>query len=125
MAAITSALFREAPEEPEVAESGRRRRSPYYLLLPGLGWLVLFFIVPLISVFLTSLQKPLGATPASGYTAGFRLSNYTDALSNYGTEFIRSFVYSGIATVLALLIAFPLAYFIAFRAGRWRDIWSS
>jgi spermidine/putrescine transport system permease protein len=65
---------------------------------------------------------PVGSTPSAGYTAGFRFANYTDALSKYSTEFFRSFVYSGIATALALVIAFPLAYFIAFRAGKWRNL---
>jgi spermidine/putrescine transport system permease protein len=39
-----------------------------------------------------------------------------------GEQFVRSFVYAGIATVLALAISYPLAYFIAFKAGRWRNL---
>jgi spermidine/putrescine transport system permease protein len=48
-------------------------------------------------------------------------ANYTDALTLYNTQFVRSFIYSGMATAIALLLAYPLAYTIAFKAGRWRN----
>jgi len=100
----------------------KRGRIAYWLLLPGMLWLFIFFVIPLFSLFVTSLQEPLGATPSAGYGPGFRLANYTDSLTTYAPEFIRSFVYAGLATVLCLVISFPLAYFIAFKAGRWRNI---
>jgi len=100
----------------------KRGRVAYWLLLPGMLWLFIFFVIPLFSLFVTSLQEPLGATPSAGYGPGFRFANYTDALTTYTPEFIRSFVYAGLATVLCLVISFPLAYFIAFKAGRWRNI---
>ena len=98
----------------------RRARTGYLLLIPGIGWLAIFFIVPLISLFATSLQAPTGKNGV--YQAAFQVSNYAEAISEYWPQFVRSFAYSGIATVLALVIAYPLAYFIAFRAGKWRAL---
>lgn len=98
----------------------RRARTAYLLLLPGIAWLGLFFVVPLVSLFFTSLQSPTG-TPGV-YQPGFEIANYVTAISDYWPQFIKSFIYSGIATVLALVIAYPLAYFIAFKAGKWRAL---
>jgi spermidine/putrescine transport system permease protein len=100
----------------------KRGRIAYWLLLPGMLWLLVFFVVPLVTLFVTSLQEPLGATPSAGYGPGVRFANYTEALSKYGPEFVRSFAYAGIATIMCLIVSFPLAYFIAFKAGRWRNI---
>jgi spermidine/putrescine transport system permease protein len=95
----------------------RRRLVPYFLLGPGLIWLILFFVVPLYFMGRLSLYEgTLG-----DYTFGFEWSNYTDSLSRFDDQFVRTFVYAGVATVLALLIAYPLAYAIAFRGGRWRN----
>ena len=98
----------------------RRARTAYLLLLPGIAWLGLFFVVPLVSLFFTSLQSPTGS--AGVYQPGFEVANYVTAISDYWPQFIKSFIYSGIATVLALVIAYPLAYFIAFKAGKWRAL---
>ncbi|MFM7211508.1 MAG: ABC transporter permease [Actinomycetota bacterium] len=98
----------------------RRARTAYLLLLPGIAWLGLFFVVPLVSLFFTSLQSPTG-TPGV-YQPGFEVANYLTAISDYWPQFVKSFIYSGIATVLALVIAYPLAYFIAFKAGKWRAL---
>ena len=102
------------------AAAQRRPRTAYLLLIPGLLWLGVFFVVPLISLFFTSLQAPTDR--AGVYQPAFQVSNYLTALQEYWPVFIKSFIYSGIATVLALIIAYPLAYFIAFRAGRWRAL---
>ena len=98
----------------------RRRKTslPYLLLLPGLGWLVVFFAVPLVYMALESLKT---GTIDTGFQLTWEFSNYTDALKNYDEQFIRSFEYAGLATLIALLIGYPLAYVIAFRAGRWRN----
>ena len=79
-----------------------------------------FFVVPIVSLFFTSLQAP--TDQAGIYQPALQVSNYLVALQDYWPQFIRSFIYSGIATVLALVIAYPLAYFIAFRAGPWRAL---
>lgn len=98
------------------------RTTPYWLLLPGMLWLTVFFVVPLVSLFSTSLQSPISDNPDDGYYFNWDFANYTEAIARYGEQFVRSFVYAGIATLLALAIAYPLAYFIAFRAGRWKAL---
>jgi spermidine/putrescine transport system permease protein len=96
----------------------RKAALPYLLLLPGLGWLLLFFAVPLVIMFLESLKT---GTIDTGFTLTWEFSNYTDALSDYREQFLRSFEYAGLATLIALLIGYPLAYVIAFRGGRYRN----
>jgi spermidine/putrescine transport system permease protein len=91
---------------------------PYLLLLPGLGFLAVFFLVPLVIMWLESLKT---GTIDTGFTLTWEFSNYTDALSDYNEQFLRSFEYAGLATLFALLIGYPLAYVIAFRGGRWRN----
>jgi spermidine/putrescine transport system permease protein len=97
----------------------RKAALPYLLLLPGLGWLVLFFAIPLVYMFLESLKS--GSPFGGGFTLTWEFSNYTNAWSDYSEQFIRSFEYAGLATGIALLIGYPLAYVIAFRGGRWRN----
>ena len=92
---------------------------PYLLLAPGLAFLALFFVVPTYYLAHTSLQE--GSVDV-GYTFSWAWSNYSDAISAYHEQFVRSLVYAGIATVLALLISYPLAYWIAFRGGRWKSL---
>ncbi len=96
----------------------RKAALPYLLLLPGLGWLVLFFAIPLFIMFLESLKT---GTIDTGFKLTWEFSNYTDALKTYDEQFIRSFEYAGLATLIALLIGYPLAYVIAFRGGRYRN----
>ncbi len=93
--------------------------TPYLLLLPGIVWLVLFFVAPLGFLGYQSLQT---GTFDTGYTFDWAFSNYWDAISDYHEQFVRSFVYAGIATTLALLVSYPLVYWIAFRAGRWKNV---
>src|SRR5881227_466518 len=93
----------------------RRALFPYLLLLPGLAWLVAFFLVPVLTQSYVSLQS---GNLEQGYQFDWAWHTYSDALSNYGDQFIRSFYYAGVATVLALIISFPLAYYIAFKSRR-------
>ncbi len=93
--------------------------TPYLLLLPGIAWLVLFFVAPLGFLGYQSLQT---GTFDTGYTFDWAFSNYWDAIRDYHVQFVRSFVYAGIATILALLVSYPLVYWIAFRAGRWKNV---
>ncbi len=99
----------------------RKSRTGYFLLLPGMTWLAIFFAIPFVTLFMTSLQAPV-AGKSGQYTPAFQIRNYPEALVEYWPQFLRSFIYAGIATALALLIAYPLAYFIAFKAGRWRAL---
>lgn len=98
-----------------------RRAPPYLLLLPGLLWLTVFFAAPILSLAGTSLQTREPGT-LDRFVQTFRFANYLDYAQQYATQFGRSFLYAGIATVAALLISYPLAYLIAFRAGRWRNL---
>jgi spermidine/putrescine transport system permease protein len=91
---------------------------PYLLLLPGLGWLVLFFAVPLGYMLFESLKS---GTPDTGFLFNWEFSNYSSAISDFHEQFLRSFEYAGMATALSLVIGYPLAYVIAFRGGRWRN----
>jgi spermidine/putrescine transport system permease protein len=93
--------------------------APMLLLLPGLAWLAVFFAVPLGFLGYQSLQSGSFLT---GYSFTWSFANYPDAISEYSDQFIRSFVYAGIATILCLLIAYPLVYWIAFRGGRWKNL---
>jgi len=97
----------------------RRRTAPYLLLAPGLAWLALFFVVPMYYLLNTSLQT--GSLDV-GYTFNWAWHNYKDALTLYQDQFLRSIEYAGVATLLALVIAYPLAYWIALRSGRYRNL---
>jgi len=93
--------------------------TPYLLLLPGIAWLAVFFLVPLGFLGYQSLES---GSFESGYSFTWEFSNYWDAISTYNEQLIRSFLYAGIATVIALLVAYPLVYWIAFRGGRWKNL---
>ncbi|HEY1367204.1 MAG TPA: ABC transporter permease [Gaiellaceae bacterium] len=97
----------------------RRWLTPYFLLAPGLAWLAVFFVVPMYYLANTSLQT---GSLEVGYTFTWAWHNYTDAISTYHTQFVRSLEYAGIATAIALVVSYPLAYWIAFRGGRWKNL---
>jgi spermidine/putrescine transport system permease protein len=92
---------------------------PYLLLAPGLAFLAFFFLIPTYYLANTSLQT---GDLFSGYVFTWAWSNYSDAITSYEAQFIRSLEYAGLATVIAFLIGYPLAYWIAFRAGRWKNL---
>lgn len=94
------------------------RLTPYLLLAPGVLWLAFFFLIPLCFLGYQSLQS--GIYPNFEFTWAF--SNFADAFSDYRAQFFRSFLYAGLATIACLLLAFPLVYWIAFRAGPWRNL---
>ncbi|MBK8294210.1 MAG: ABC transporter permease [Solirubrobacterales bacterium] len=97
----------------------RQRMVPYWLLGPGLVWLALFFVLPMY--FMGELSLKTGSL-ADGYQLTWATQNYTDAISQYSTQFVRAFYYAGTATIICLLIGYPLAYAIAFKAGRWKNL---
>ena len=99
----------------------RRALAPYGLLKPGILWLSLFFLAPLWSMVIMSLsskQSRFDFFPSFSW----HWENYRIALTDFRPQFIRSFSYAGIATVLTVLIGYPLAYVIAFRGGKYRNI---
>ncbi len=97
------------------------KRIPYALIVPGTAFLFLFFIVPLITLFKISLSnKPDRLRPEYDFT--WEWGNYEQAFTRFGGHLVRAFVYAGIATVLCIVIAYPIAYFIAFKAGRFKTV---
>jgi spermidine/putrescine transport system permease protein len=102
----------------------KRKLTPFLLLLPGGLWLGIFFVVPIFILFMTALQTPLPGGLPGQFVQTFTFSNFVEVLSR--PQFIaalgRSFLYASIATLLALAIGYPLAYAIAFKAGRYKNI---
>ena len=100
---------------------GTRVRSglaPYLLALPGGLWLAIFFVVPMLVMLSVSLQT---GNVVDGFAQTFNFGVYPDAISQYSSQFIRSFAYGGICTVLCILLAYPMAYWIAFHGGQRRS----
>jgi spermidine/putrescine transport system permease protein len=98
-----------------------RRLTPYLLLIPGLGWLAVFFIIPLVQLAAVSLQSGFPGYPGY-YYRDVNVGNYATALSEFAGHFGRSILYAGLATLFAFCLAYPLAYTMAFKAGRWRNV---
>ena len=96
-------------------------RTPYLLLLPGFLVLFTFFILPIVNLAQTSTQTPLAGGDTGQYEQTLRFQNYIDAFIENREQFTRSFVFALIATVLALMISYPLAYAIAFKAGKYKN----
>ena len=96
----------------------RRKLLPWLFIGPGLLWLLLFFLYPLLNQVSVSLMT---GNPEQGYELTWAFHNYWDAISEYKEQFGRSIAYAGISTILCLIIGFPLAYFTAFHAGRWKS----
>ncbi|AQA05000.1 ABC transporter permease [Mycobacterium sp. MS1601] len=107
-----------------VASSSRQRSkiAPYLMILPGLAYLGLFFVVPFISLARTSLSSTGGSVFMPTLTFSWDFGNYGQAFSAYTDQIIRSFSYAFLATVICLVLAFPLAYVIAFKAGRYKNL---
>lgn len=103
----------------KTAGSRRRRLVPYGLLGPGGLWLVVFFLVPMF--FMGELALRSG-TLEGGFFFSWEWSNFGSALDGNGTQITRSLLFAGTATLLALLIAYPLAYAIAIKGGRWKNL---
>jgi spermidine/putrescine transport system permease protein len=107
-----------------VASSTRQRSriAPYLMILPALAYLGVFYVVPFYSLFRTSLSTMGGSIYLPKLTFAWQWSNYGHALSEYRDQILRSFGYALSATVLCILLAFPLAYVIAFKAGRYKNL---
>lgn len=105
------------------AESSLRkgRKAPYGLLSPGMLWLILFFLVPMWTLLKIALStKPNPFLPEYEFTWDW--GNFSTAVDRFQPELIRSFSYAAAATVISIVIGYPLAYYLAFKAGRWRTI---
>ncbi|MGP3948377.1 ABC transporter permease [Streptomyces sp. 7N604] len=122
MTATQAAEAPPAPSSPPPGErqpASRKRLVPYWLLLPGIVWLLVFFVAPMVYQASTSVQT---GSLETGYQVTWHFATYWDALTEYYPQFLKSVLYSGTATLLCLLVGYPLAYTIAFRAGRWRNL---
>src|SRR4051794_13500023 len=93
----------------------------YILLAPALLWLVLFFLIPFYSLLAASLFNQ-GGSDFRGYSMVYQWSNFSDAISAYWPQMVRSAIYAGIATFQCLIVGYVLAYAIAFKAGRWKNL---
>src|SRR5262245_33324335 len=82
-------------------------------------WLTIFFVVPLGYLAYQSLQS---GNIDFGYAFTWAWGNYWTAIRDYRPQFIRSIEYAGISTVIALVVSYPVAYWIAFRGGRWKNL---
>jgi spermidine/putrescine transport system permease protein len=105
-------------------EPPRKKRggaTGYLLLLPGMLWLLLFFALPTVQLAATSLYDPHGSLD-TGYAMTWSFGNYLEVLKTYQGPFVRALIYATSATILALLLAYPLAYAIAFKAGRFKNL---
>ena len=106
------------------ASGGARhaRVTPYLLSLPALAYLAVFFVVPLWALLRTSLSTNTGSVFDPTLSFSWAFSNYSDAFTRYDEQIYRSFEYALTATLLALALAYPLAYVIAFKAGKWKNL---
>jgi len=93
----------------------RKKLAPYWLILPGGLWLVVFFVVPMIAMVNVSLQT---GSLETGFQQTFAWHNYVDMISSYHTQLLRSLVYGLATTVITIALAYPMAYWIAFKGGR-------
>ncbi len=102
-------------------EQAPRRKSwiAIILLAPGLAYLALFFLTPLVSLVMTSLQEPIEFGDVGQFQQAFKIENYAIVIEQYWPHFLRSFGYALAATFFALVISYPLAYFIGVKARRW------
>ena len=112
-----------SPKAEGRAEGHRRARRwwPWALLAPGLLWLIGLYLLPLLALVPLSLSEPVSRF---GLDTVFRwrLANYGEVLGAYGPILLRSFGFALVSTALGLLLAYPLAYGIRFRGGRWQPL---
>jgi len=99
-----------------------KNRTPYLLLLPGFGFLFTFFILPIINLAQTSTQTKIAGGDTGQYEQTLHFKNYIDAFVENKDQFGRSFLFATISTLLALAIAYPLAYAIAFKSGKYKNL---
>jgi spermidine/putrescine transport system permease protein len=99
-------------DSPEPAP--RKKLTPYFLLLPGGLALLVFFVLPILTLVNSSLTS---GGLVEGYRFTWSFDNYWSVWVEYWPQLLRSFAYAAVATLLCILIAYPLAYMIAFKVG--------
>ena len=121
MSALAAHTPTPAPADGDEFHTRRNGKMAFLLMLPGLLWLGLFFVLPLYQLFEVSLQSRYPDFPGY-YYRDLNFHNYVQALTDYAPHFARSFLYAGLATFFAFVLAYPLAYAMAFKAGKWRGL---
>ncbi|MEU4405081.1 ABC transporter permease [Streptosporangium sp. NPDC023963] len=91
-----------------------KRLAPYLLILPGGLWLAIFLVVPMVFMASVSIQE---GNVVDGFAQTFNFAVYGDVLAQYQTQFLRSAGYGLAATVISIALAYPMAYWIAFKGG--------
>ena len=101
------------------ATLSKKKLLPYWLLAPGIIWLLIFFLVPIYQLISTSTQTQ--GFGIGTYVQTYRFANFIDAITSSRAQLFRSFEYAFLATAFALVISYPLAYAVAFKSGRWKN----
>src|SRR5688572_11992317 len=114
-------IAQAAKAVPVSPDAKRRGRTGYVLLALPVLWLFVFFVIPLVSLVSTSLFDPAGSLE-TGYAMTGHVQNYFTVLADYREHILRSFAYAGAATIACMVLGYPLAYAIAFKAGRWKNL---
>jgi spermidine/putrescine transport system permease protein len=116
----TTAAPSAPPEEVAPAKVRKRRNlTPWWLLLPGLLWLIVFFLAPILTSVVASVQS---GNSDVGYQLTWDWGNYQHGIADYLPQYGHSLLYSVLCTVFALLLGYPTAYFIAFKGGKWKSL---
>lgn len=103
-----------AVRRPALSSRWGRALAPYLLILPGGGWLLIFFLLPIVTLAITSLES---GDFISGFDFTWNFGNYSDGFNLYTQQYLHAVEYGGTATIVALVVAYPAAYWIAFYAG--------
>jgi len=111
--------IRPPARQGERALARRRRMTAYGLLLPGSAYMLIWFLIPLAIIVYTSLES--GGIFSGGYSFTWEWSNYTEGWSQFRDAYVRSVVYAGLATLIAMLLSYPMSYWIAFYGGKWKS----
>ncbi|ETK33990.1 ABC transporter permease [Microbispora sp. ATCC PTA-5024] len=98
----------------------RAALTPYALIFPGGLWLAIFFVVPTVVMLSLSLQS---GDVVNGFAFTFNWHSYVDGIANYHDQIIRSVLYGLAATVIQIIVGFPVAYWIAFRGGSRKSVY--
>jgi len=123
---VAFGAFQTAAPAATAATPASQRKSPIamWLLLPGILYLILFFVTPLFSLVITSFQEPVPGGFMGEYQNAFRFENYVTVVSTYFSHIGRSFVYAFLATFFALLLGYPIAYVIGVKLRPY-PLWQS
>jgi len=102
-----------------IAAASSRRTTTALLVGPAAIFFVLLLILPLVVVVIYSFGE---RAPAGGYAPAFTFANYAD-LASRGKAFLNTLTLAPLGTLLCVVIAYPLAYFLALKASeRWRTL---